>query len=329
MRPKLIQGRGIHPPAYICLENSGDPMFNPPKLIETSVFARLPEQYKTSDESNEWVAGQPIGMPARSLLEGPSFDREGILHCVDAPNGRIFRVTREGEFHLLAEYDGWPNGLKFHRDGRIFVADYKNGIMLLDPVRGGVTPYLVRANLERFKAVNDLFFAANGDLYFTDQGMTGLQDPTGRVFRVRANGEVTCLLDNIPSPNGLVMNREESVLYVAVTRANAVWRVPLLRDGRISKVGTYIQLSGGGGPDGLALDDAGRLAIAHVGFGTVWLFDRLGEPMVRIRSCTGIHTTNVAFGWPDRTTLYITEADSATILKAELDQPGKLMYSHT
>ncbi|MEO8037635.1 MAG: SMP-30/gluconolactonase/LRE family protein, partial [Betaproteobacteria bacterium] len=39
-------------------------------------------------------------------------------------------------------------------------------------------------------------------------------------------------------------------------------------------------------------------------------------------------TTNVAFGWPDRNTLYITESTSGTILKAELDVPGKLMYSH-
>jgi len=303
-------------------------MFPPPKIIETTVFARLPDELKWKGGRNEWVDGQPLGMPSKSLLEGPSFDKDGNFYCVDAVNGRIFRVSSKGEFNVLAEYDGWPNGLKIHRDGRIFVADYKNGVMLLDPVNGKVTPYLVRANLERFKAINDLFFAENGDLYFTDQGLTGLHDPTGRVFRVRADGQVSCLLANIPSPNGLVMNRDETILYVAVTRGNCIWRLPFTRSGDVVKVGLFIQMSGGGGPDGLALDEQGRLAIAHVGMGNVWIFDAHGEPVYRVKSCAGMATTNVAFGGPDNKTLYITESESASILKAELDVPGKTMYSH-
>jgi gluconolactonase len=304
-------------------------MFAPPKDIETEIFARLPDEFRGVDPGNEWVAAQPVGSPPHSVLEGPSFDRDGNLWCVDIPNGRIFRVTPDGIFHLVAQYDGWPNGLKIHRDGRIFIADYKHGIMLLDPVNGKVTPYLVRANLERFKAVNDLFFAGNGDLYFTDQGMTGMHDPTGRVFRVHADGRVECLLDNVPSPNGLVMNLDETMLYLAVTRGNCVWRVPLRRGGGVAKVGVYIQLSGGwGGPDGLALDEAGGLAVSHVGLGTVWVFDARGEPKYRVRSCAESHTTNVAYGGPDGRTLFITESGSGTILKARLETPGKPMYSH-
>ncbi len=304
-------------------------MFAPPIEIETSVFATLPEELKLRpDETNEWIRGQPLGMPARSLLEGPSFDREGKLYCVDVITGRIYTVTDGGEFNVVAEYDGWPNGLKIHRDGRIFIADYKNGIMVLDPVNGKVTPYLERANLERFKAVNDLFFAANGDLYFTDQGLTGLHDPTGRVFRLSNSGKLTCLIDNVPSPNGLVMNLDETALYVAVTRANSVWRLPFNHAGEVTKVGIQIQLSGGSGPDGLALDEQGGLLIAHVGFGAIWVTDAKGEPRHRINSCAGLHTTNIAFGAIDRNELYITESGSATLLKARLDIAGKTMFSH-
>jgi gluconolactonase len=139
---------------------------------------------------------------------------------------------------------------------------------------------------------------------------------------------VTCLLDNVPSPNGLVMDLEETAIYLAVTRANAVWRVPLLRDGSVGKVGTFVQLSGGGGPDGLALDAQGRLLITHFGLGCVWLVDARGEPVYRIVSCGSAHVTNLAFGGADGRTLFITDAGAAAILTAELDVPGKPMFSH-
>jgi gluconolactonase len=299
--------------------------YAPPKRTTAEVFAQLPSELRAGTEANEWVQGQPIGMPHRSMLEGPSFDRAGSLWCVDIANGRILRVSPDGIFAVIAEYDGWPNGLKFQRDGRVFVADYKHGLMLLDPVNGHIAPFLVRAGLERFKELNDLVFASNGDLYFTDQGMTGLHDPTGRVFRLRADGRLECLLNNLPSPNGLVLNRDETTLFVAVTRANAVWRVPLLRDGGVGKVGTYVQLSGGGGPDGMALDEGGGLAIAHVGLGAVWIVDGRGEPTHRIDGLSA-HTTNVAYGGVDRRSLYITDSGAGAILRVQVDVPGASMF---
>jgi len=118
-------------------------------------------------------------------------------------------------------------------------------------------------------------------------------------------------------------------VFLAVTRGNCVWRVPLSPDGGVAEVGIYIQLSGGwGGPDGLALDANGRLFIAHVGLGAVWVFDALGEPVYRIRSCAEPHTTNMAFGGTDNKTLFITESGSGSILKVEMDVPGKRMFSH-
>ena len=95
-----------------------------------------------------------------------SFDRDGILYVVDVAWGRIFRVAPNGEVELFVEYDGEPNGLKIHRDGRIFVADYRHGIMVIDPKTRIVTPFLEHAALDRFKGINDLVFASNGDLYF-------------------------------------------------------------------------------------------------------------------------------------------------------------------
>jgi gluconolactonase len=303
-------------------------MFATPENIETEIFARLPDQFRTL-RPTAWSEANRGGRPVACFLEGPAFDRAGNLYVVDIPFGRVFRIGPDGIFHLVAEYEGEPNGLKIHSDGRIFIADYRNGIMLLDPARGAVSPLIERRWSERLKGPNDLFFAANGDLYFTDQGQTGLHDPTGRVFRWHEGGRLEQLIGTVPSPNGLVMNAEETILYVAVTRANAVWRMPLMPDGTVSKVGVFVQLSGSlGGPDGMALDAEGNLAVAHAGLGAVWVFSRLGEPLYRVRSCTGIHTTNLAYGDADGRDLYITESETGTILRARMPVAGKTMFSH-
>src|SRR6202022_3739284 len=97
----------------------------------------------------------------------------------------------------------------------LFIAHPPRGILRLGPATGAVTPVLENVRREGFKGTNDLTFASNGDLYFTDQGQTGLQGPSGRVYRLRASGEIDCLIDKVPSPNGLVLSKDEKTLFVA------------------------------------------------------------------------------------------------------------------
>ena len=134
------------------------------------------------------------------VLEGPSFDRGGNLYVTDIPNGRIFRIDRAGAWTQVAQYDGWPNGLKIAGDGRILITDYKLGLMALDPASGNVTPHYTHIRSESFKGLNDLVIARNGDVYFTDQGQTGMQDPSGRVYRLTPDKRLERLLDTCPAP---------------------------------------------------------------------------------------------------------------------------------
>ena len=91
-------------------------------------------------------------------------------------------------------------------------------------------------------------------------------------------------------------------------------------------MGVFAQLHGGlGGPDGLALDDEGCLLVAHTGFGSVWRLSPVAEPLQRIVFCAGISTTNLAFR-PGQNSLFITESQTGTILRAELPAPGLPLY---
>ena len=304
-----------------------------PVVVDAEVFAELPAGLRRPGVPSYWAEKNRGGQAVDSFLEGPSFDRAGNLWFVDIPFGRVFRADPSGAVAQVAEYDGQPNGLKIHRDGGIHIADYRRGILRLDAATGAVEEALADADTEGFKGCNDLHFGRDGALYFTDQGQTGLQDPTGRVWRWRPDtGALSCLIDRVPSPNGLVLDLEERGLLLAVTRANAVWRLPLTPGGRVTKAGLVLQFSGGrAGPDGLALTSAGGVVVCQTGMGLVWVHDALGRPIAVVRSPRGLGTTNCAFGGADRRTLYITESDSGTILKAdfppELDIEGAAMFS--
>ena len=290
----------------------------PPRLIETRVFSTMPDQFRRKGVATAWADANRPGVATDSFIEGPSFDAEGHLYVVDIPFGRIFRISPSGEWSLAIEYDGWPNGLKIAPDGRILVADYKHGLMQLDAAAGRMRPVLTARNSESFRGCNDLHLAKNGDIYFTDQGQTGLHDPSGRVYRLAPNGRLDCLIDTGISPNGLVLDSSESVLFVAMTRDNAVWRMPLMTDGSVAKVGRFCSLFGTSGPDGMTMDSAGRLFVAHASLGHVFVFAPNGELIARIKSCAGPACTNVAIGGANRDRLYVTESASGTVLVADI-----------
>jgi gluconolactonase len=304
-------------------------MFAPPEIIKAEVFASVPERYRRDGQASPWASARRGGKPIPCFLEGPSFDRAGNLYVTDIPFGRVFRISPAGEFELVTEYDGEPNGLKIHRDGRAFITDYRNGIVELDLATGATTRVLERRYSERFKGVNDLFFADNGDMYFTDQGRTGHQDPTGRVYRWSADGKLRCLLSTCPNPNGLVLGKDGLTLYVAMTNANAVWHLALMPNDDAIAVGTFIQLSGGLGPDGLAMTEDGGLVIAHPSMGAVWVFSPRGEPLYRVNTAGSDFLTNVAFGGPDMRTLYITDSGAGLVQRARLPVAGRRMFSHS
>ncbi|CAM3745786.1 Lactonase drp35 [Pseudomonas reidholzensis] len=306
-------------------------LYAPPQDLQTEVFSRMPEKFWREGDS-DWVRANKPGQRISCFLEGPSFDNAGNLYVTDIPYGRIFRISPAGHWELVVEYDGWPNGLKIHADGRVFVADYKRGILVLDPRSKTIEPFLTHRRSEGFKGVNDLFFDQAGHLYFTDQGQTGMHDPSGRVFRYDLQQQrLDCLIDNGPSPNGLVMDLHENALLVAMTRGNAVWRLPIQQDGATTKVGVFTALAGGvSGADGMALDDEGNLYVCDAGNGCVWVFDPHAVPLYRIRACTaGKTVTNLAFGGENNRTLFITESATGHILKVTLPHAGKTLFSHT
>jgi gluconolactonase len=249
--------------------------------------------------------------------EGPAFDRNGNLFVVDVDTGDISKISPDGQVKIFINTGGAPNGAKFHANGDLYVADRQKGIIAISP-DGKIRVIVEHYQRKKFYGPNDLIFDSKGNLYFTDPHGSSAENPFGCVYRFSSSGELTCLASGLAFPNGLVLSKDEKFLFVANTRKNRILRYVL-----DPPVRSYIfsQLSGGWGPDGLAFDVAGNLYVAHYGGGDVIILNPKGEIVERV-PVGGGHPTNVAFGGPDRKTLYVTEVETGSVYCFNTDHAG-------
>ncbi|KAJ5716720.1 calcium-dependent phosphotriesterase [Penicillium malachiteum] len=198
------------------------------------------------------------------------------------------------------------------------------GILSLNPRDNSIETIANRHHGERLKGPNDLIVDTDGVIYFTDQGMAGLHDPTGRVFRLFPNGRLELILSNGPSPNGLVLTQDRSSLFVATTRDNDVWHVPFYQDGYVQRMGRFSSYYGIGGPDGMALDEEGNFFVAHSTLCTVFIHRPNGELMGKIKSPLGQGTTSLTWAGEGLKILFIIENETGTILTVDWHCAGFL-----
>ncbi len=283
------------------------------QFITAKLWSRLPEEHHYDGEPTEWVKMTRPGENLHSFLEGPEFDKEGNLWLVDVPYGRIFKIDQDKNWSLHYQYDGEPHSIKQKADGNFILTDYKNGLLEYD---GKWTFKKLHTGYkgEQFKGLSDVTIAPNGDIWFTDSGRSSLSDPTGNVYRVWGNGSIDHVLGNVPYPNGIALSPDGKLVYLAATRANAVWRFMAdYPDPKWPMVGTYIQMSGGLGPDGLAVHENGHLAVAHAQAGRAYVYDIFGDVVAQIDLPEGLWVTSLIY---KENRLFIVEAQTGSIYSA-------------
>lgn len=76
-------------------------------------------------------------------------------------------------------------------------------------------------------------------------------------------------------------------------------------------------MSGGLGPDGLAVSENGNLAVAHAQAGRAYVYNIFGDTVAMIEIPDGLWVTSLIF---QDNTLYIVEAQTASIYTAEITE---------
>jgi gluconolactonase len=102
------------------------------------------------------------------FLEGPAFDTAGNLWVVSIQSGAVSQITADDKRTDVFNTGGQPQGLKFHKDGRLFGVDRKRGVFSYDPKTQTLSDYVLYFQNENFHGPNDLIFDRQGGIYFTE-----------------------------------------------------------------------------------------------------------------------------------------------------------------
>lgn len=275
---------------------------------------------------------KPVQLAADGAGEGPAW-RDGAL--LFSGGGKISRWQPGGAgVTVFRDPSGGSNGLRFDREGRLIVCEAGNRRVTRIEKNGEVTVLADRFEGHRFNTPNDLTLDSRGRIYFSDPRYgkrDGMELDVEGVYRIDAPGQVVRILGKeVERANGVLVSPDDKYLYVADNNNNTVggarklWRFTLQQPAGTVQPGSrklIYDWQDGRGPDGVKMDNAGRLFVAgglnkpHPPTetdrmkGGVYVLSPEGKLLAFV-PIPRDEVTNCAFGGADGKTLFITAGGS-------------------
>ena len=260
-----------------------------------------------------------------SFTEGPAWLAEhGCLLFTDIPGNAILRWDGDGVSTWL-ENAHFAIGLTRDRQGRVLSCEHSTRCLAAHDIGADGMPaartVLARAHAGRvLNSTNDVICTSDGTVLFTDppfgvrtlegalHGYQQAQEIVGAfVFAVGDTPETPRpLVTEIYRPNGLCLSPDERVLYVSDSSTTHHKVIAMDHAGGAASGLRDFAVMPAGVPDGMRVDEAGRLWVA--GGDGVHVWDARGEPVAHVPVPEMV--TNLEFGGPELSDLYITATSS-------------------
>jgi gluconolactonase len=287
------------------------------------------------------------------LLEGPAFDRAGNLFFSDIIGNQIYRMAADGVLSIYRTDSGRTNGNTFDAHGLLvscegaeFGPGGRRRIVRTDLITERIQVLTDRFEGKRYNSPNDVVVDTQGRIWFTDpfygDDRSMLEMDVEAVYRIDADGTVVRVLSQpeIERPNGLAITPDARTLYIIDSHSRPggnrkVWSFAIDEAGHLSNRRLIFDFGQGRGGDGMRLDERGNLWVAagillrrHAGETTdvppgVYVITPAGKLLGRIPITEDL-CTKLAFGGPERKTLFVTAGKS--IFKIPLAVSGYALY---
>ncbi len=287
-----------------------------------------------ADELPPSGAVQPVKLlEVDHYCEGVVFDAAGRGYLSEGKV--IVQFTLDGQAKEWAE-TGAPNGHKILADGTHLVCDASQHAVLHLSADGKMLPPAAKeCDGKPLRGPNDLSLdTPHEGFYFSDPGGSSDTELIGTVHYVDRDGTTHQLDGGLAFPNGIVLAPDGKKLFLGESKKNRVLVYEVLAPGKVGPRKVFAELptkdtSAGqidSQPDGMCLDAAGNLYVAHYGMRQVQVLSPTGK-LIRRYPGGNLTTSNVAFGGPKLDQLFVTggldaEAGGGGLFRLDLGVPG-------
>jgi gluconolactonase len=279
-------------------------------LYVLAIVFLLPQVVAAADLPTKAEALKLLEVP--HYCEGVVFDHAGEGYISEGDT--IVQFSPDGRKRTWA-VTGAPNGHKVLADGTHLVCDAsKHAVLHLSADGKLLDPASTACDGIALRGPNDLTLdTPNGGFYFSDPGDSGLEKPIGTVHYVDAQGKTHLCDSGLAFPNGIALTADGKRLYLGESQKNRVHVYDVTGPGTLTNRRVLADLPKkdeakgqiDNQPDGMCLDAAGNLYVAHYGMREVQVLSPEGKLLARYPG-GNVTTSNVAFGGPRMDQLYVT-----------------------
>ncbi|HEY9216632.1 MAG TPA: SMP-30/gluconolactonase/LRE family protein [Phenylobacterium sp.] len=264
----------------------------------------------------------------------------------------VAEILPDGSFLRMGPKGGAPNGINMDAQGRVLIANFgiydqeEGPLQRFDPESGVHETLLAEVGGKRLTSANYPLVDSAGNIWCANsthaqtwpQALDGRTD--GFIFVLRPDGSSEIVAEGLKFPNGMALSADERHLFCAQTSGADVMRFEVLPGGKLGAGERYgpvlgvLRMPGEAGvdpstlgyTDGIGFDAEGNLWVCLPGANKVVAIrpDFTVEVIIHDPSGETVnHPTNVTWGGPDLTDLYIGSIRADYVLKTRSPVPGQ------
>lgn len=187
-------------------------------------------------------------------------------------DGRIVRVSPDGDTDVVADTGGRPLGLHVARDGRLLVCDSYRGLLALDPGTGALEVLVPDIDGRPLRFCSNVTETEDGTIYFTESTSSFHYEHfraaileargDGGLYKLATDGTVSTLREGLYFANGVTVTADGTALVFAETQGRRLSKYWLSgpQAGSITPLAVNLP----GMPDNISTGADGRIWVAFV-----------------------------------------------------------------